>query len=182
MMKNVNISSVWCIGFSTQGAYNAEIRQSSGPAATTIHLVCSAPHLNIWEYPDMKWTKWPNIIQLSTTKTCPLKAWEFLWIQFVVIIINLRCRQRWQTLHHDNSQFSVPWEAGTTFLNCVDTCRIWTWYIYLPGERLKRCFRENYRKIFNIRRTFVGHKIVDHSDVVGASPVSAAPTTSSFST
>ena len=39
-----------------------------------------------------------------------------------------------------------------------------------------------YRKTFNIRRTFVGNKIVDHSDVVGASPVSAAPTTSSFST
>ena len=34
----------------------------------------------------------------------------------------------------------------------------------------------------NIRRTLVGNKIVDHSDVVGASPVGAAPTTSSFST
>ena len=38
-----------------------------------------------------------------------------------------------------------------------------------------------YRKISNIRRTLVGNKIVDHSDVVGASPVGAAPTTSSFS-
>ena len=28
----------------------------------------------------------------------------------------------------------------------------------------------------------VGNKIVDHSDVVGASPVGTAPTTSSFST
>ena len=34
----------------------------------------------------------------------------------------------------------------------------------------------------NTRRTLVGNKIVDHSDVVGASPVGAAPTTSSFST
>ena len=34
----------------------------------------------------------------------------------------------------------------------------------------------------NIRRTLAGNKIVDHSDVVGASPVGAAPTTSSFST
>ena len=32
------------------------------------------------------------------------------------------------------------------------------------------------------RRTWVGNKIVDHSDVVGASPVGAAPTTSSLST
>ena len=30
-------------------------------------------------------------------------------------------------------------------------------------------------------RPLVGNKIVDHSDVVGASPVGAAPTTSSFS-
>ena len=40
----------------------------------------------------------------------------------------------------------------------------------------------DYRKTSNIRRTLGGNKIVDHSDVVGASHVSAAPTTSSFST
>ena len=39
-----------------------------------------------------------------------------------------------------------------------------------------------YRKTSNIRRTLGGNNIVDHSDVVGASPVGAAPTTSSFST
>ena len=39
-----------------------------------------------------------------------------------------------------------------------------------------------YGETSNIRRTIVGSKIVDHSDVVGASPVGAAPTTSSFST
>ena len=39
-----------------------------------------------------------------------------------------------------------------------------------------------YRQVSNIRRTLEGNKIVDHSDVVGASPVGAAPTTSSFST
>ena len=39
-----------------------------------------------------------------------------------------------------------------------------------------------YRQVSNIRRTLVGNQIVDHSDVVGASPVGAAPTTSSFST
>ena len=33
-------------------------------------------------------------------------------------------------------------------------------------------------KTSNIRRTFVGNMIIDHSDVVGASPVGAAPTTS----
>ena len=39
-----------------------------------------------------------------------------------------------------------------------------------------------YRKTSNISRTLVGNKIVDNSDVVGASPIGAAPTTSSFST
>ena len=39
-----------------------------------------------------------------------------------------------------------------------------------------------YRQVSNIRPTLVGNWIVDHSDVVGASPVGAAPTTSSFST
>ena len=34
----------------------------------------------------------------------------------------------------------------------------------------------------NISRTLAGNKIVDHWDVIGASPVGAAPTTSSFST
>ena len=39
-----------------------------------------------------------------------------------------------------------------------------------------------YRQVSNIRCNLVGNKIVDHPDVVGASPVGAAPTTSSFST
>ena len=41
---------------------------------------------------------------------------------------------------------------------------------------------DTYRQDSNIIRTLVGNKIVDHSNVVGASPVGAAPTTSSFST
>ena len=47
---------------------------------------------------------------------------------------------------------------------------------------LAAAHEEIYRKVSNIRRTLVGHKIVDHSDEVGASPVGAAQTTSSFST
>ena len=40
----------------------------------------------------------------------------------------------------------------------------------------------DYSQVSTIRHTLVGNKIVDHSDVVGPSPVGAAPTTSSFST
>ena len=39
-----------------------------------------------------------------------------------------------------------------------------------------------YRQVSNIRHSLEDNKVVDHSDVVGASPVGAAPTTSSFST
>ena len=42
--------------------------------------------------------------------------------------------------------------------------------------------KSQYRQVSNIRRTLLGNKIVDHSDVVRASPVGAAPTISSFST
>ena len=47
---------------------------------------------------------------------------------------------------------------------------------------LTQCGLLTYLKTFNISRTLVGNKIVDNSDVVGALPVGAAPTTSSFST
>ena len=40
----------------------------------------------------------------------------------------------------------------------------------------------DYRQTSNIRRTLIGNKLVDHSEVVGASLVGAAPTTSSLST
>ena len=41
---------------------------------------------------------------------------------------------------------------------------------------------ERYRQTFNIRCSLVDSKLVDHSDIIGAPPVGAAPTTSSFST
>ena len=47
---------------------------------------------------------------------------------------------------------------------------------------LQVILHQTYRKTSNISRTLVENKIVDHSDVVWASPVGAAPTTSSFST
>ena len=48
-----------------------------------------------------------------------------------------------------------PYVYGSSVINSV-----------VPGQN-------NYRKVSNIRRTLVGNKIVDHSDVVGASPVGA---------
>ena len=60
------------------------------------------------------------------------------------------------------------------------------WFAERNAEINRACqsgdLYSDYRQVSNIRRTLVGNKIVDHSDVVGASPVGAAPTTSSFST
>ena len=58
------------------------------------------------------------------------------------------------------------------------------WNVLYQRELSDELEQQNitYRKTFDIRRTLVGNKLVDHSDVVGASPVGAAQTTSSFST
>ena len=43
-------------------------------------------------------------------------------------------------------------------------------------------YDKTYHQTSNIGRISVGNKFVDHSDIVGASPLGAAPTTSSCST
>ena len=48
--------------------------------------------------------------------------------------------------------------------------------------RAYKSLQFNYRQVSNIRRTLIGNWIVDHFDVVGASSVGAAPTTSAFPT
>ena len=47
--------------------------------------------------------------------------------------------------------------------------------VCLPNDAQNNC------QISYIRPNLVANKLVDHSDVVGASPAGAAPTTSSFS-
>ena len=49
-------------------------------------------------------------------------------------------------------------------------------------QTMQKLGNKTYCQTLNISRTLVGNKIVDHLIVVGAWPVGAAPTTSSFST
>ena len=49
----------------------------------------------------------------------------------------------------------------------------WHSYVALSTGTLKVTFGSIYRKVSNIRRTLLVNKVVDHSDVVGASPVGA---------
>ena len=54
------------------------------------------------------------------------------------------------------------------------------WYVQSEvGHHCACSILGAYRQISNTRRTLVGNKFVDHSDVVGALPVGTAPTTSS---
>ena len=56
-------------------------------------------------------------------------------------------------------------------------------YIFLfPKNNFSMTRFDIYGHVSNISRTLIDNKIVDHSDVVEASPVGAAPTTSSSST
>ena len=67
----------------------------------------------------------------------------------------------------------IVWNPYTTIYWEMHPESGWTWHQY--SDKI-------YRKISNISRTLVGNKTVDYSDVVGGSPVDAAPSTSSFST
>ena len=75
----------------------------------------------------------------------------------------------------------VLWWVSYRFLDIDKSCERWRMWLHWQHDVSQDYYR-NYRNTSNIRRTLVGNKIVDHSDVVGASPVGAAPTTSSFST
>ena len=72
---------------------------------------------------------------------------------------------------------SICWERNLILITLYMVCwpHVNKWPTIL-------CQQDMSRKTSNISRTLVGDEIVDNSDVVGASPVGAAPTTSSFST
>ena len=74
----------------------------------------------------------------------------------------------------DFTQFDISMSFGG-----ICYCQVFCW-IYLYFQLIT--FKLTYRQISYIKHTLIANKIVDHSDVVGASPVGTAPTTSSFST
>ena len=67
--------------------------------------------------------------------------------------------------------------CGDTIFAISDFGRSW---MGIVGAQV--VWRSTCRETSNISHTLVGNQILDHSDVVGASTVDAAPTTSSFST
>ena len=77
--------------------------------------------------------------------------------------------------HSDSRVSQIQNEYGKSISQCFTTPEIIDCMVFA-------CYGRTYRKTSNISRTLVVSKIVDNSDVVGAAPVGAAPTTSSFST
>ena len=114
---------------------------------------------------------WPFLCSWTTMNQCYLcmkkhlsEVFCFKWFQKLYLLFLF--------FKYQNLSYNV----------CLHDC----WWsgpvLYLCLGKVLATVRRCYRKTSNIRRTLVDNKIVDHSDVVGASPVGAAPTTSSFST
>ena len=65
---------------------------------------------------------------------------------------------------------------------------LWIWIVVIHGDGIAIPVTDDeslwltYHQTSNISRTLVRNKIGDHSDVVGASPIGAAPTSPSVST
>ena len=93
--------------------------------------------------------------------TCPGILEWLIDIKRDLYFINNRLKENGssrQVIFRDQI-IDYPTKYENVFLRCVD-----------------------YRINLNVSRTLAGNKIVDHSDEIGASPVGAATTTSSFST
>ena len=106
-------------------------------------------------YQDMKCTNW--------SKTDCRDKWR-VWSQTPGMFRVCRIWKLQVTLDTSGSPIDILWGSGIS--------RVTLWDSY----------ESHYCKLSSIRRTLVSNRIVDHSDVVGAPPVGAAPTASSFST
>ena len=78
------------------------------------------------------------------------------------------------------SLYLTKWYYTQTNWNIERRSNIISIKLYI--QDIIECISKAYRKTSNISRTLERNKIVDNSDVVGASPVGAAPTTSSIFT
>ena len=113
---------------------------------------------------------------------------KFHWDLFpmVQLIISLIGSSNGLTL---NRQQAIIWTNDGPVYNALSVTRPpWVnWLLKNESKSSRRvvamCLRvSEYHQTFDISGILVGNKIVDHWDVVGASPVDAAPTTSSFPT
>ena len=96
----------------------------------------------------------------------------------VVFILSIRIDTPWWPGVHSNVTNDHPGEVSVLKSMDIHIAHVST----LMADTPMWWWQINYHQTSNLNHTFVGNKIVAHSDVVGASRVGAAPTTSSFST
>ena len=141
---------------------------------------------------DHKCSVFPNSLHISVfylgihkwsfcTEMERLLGWQ-PWYSLETLKTSFNVSSEYQGCRSDDLSVSV-WYLTWIIADCWNCARLVDVTSTHGYNRIAKVmnFRpwQTYRKVSNIRRTLVGNKIVDHSDVVGASPVGAAPTTSS---
>ena len=140
-----------------------------------IDCVIMAPHCILIQIPLNFVPEGPMNYLESGNGLVPLS--EAMWTQMPYVIT------RPPALDHNELKLWLCWPNSMTswIIMTLISVRICL-YDSLFGSVPKSRTNSIYHYTSNISSTLVGNKIFDHSDVVGASPVGTAATTSSFST
>ena len=153
--------------------FNKKIPPPPPPGFQIFQSICATPNFKSWIRP------------------CSDPQYAICWVIFFLNLIFAP----WGTQEWFRYNLGNNWDFGkisqerTPYLPNIGKsemkgwleglCLIVYWLIRFY-QQLK--FQHKYCQVSNIRHTLVGNKIIDHSDVVVASPIGVAPTTSSFST
>ena len=141
----------------------------------------------------------PYSRKILYNSSCGQQYLSYLWLRcslFILLELNIHVTYCFSGRNSDTSlslnktitEYGYVLIGDNTISTKSDRRQWWSlniifhnsFYIFEPNS--VSLHQSNYRQVSNISRTSVGNKNVDLSDVVGASPVGAAPTTSSFST
>ena len=116
-----------------------------------------------------------NFIPTKSDGICQTIGWNAWWV--------LReLNSFWQKLSILHKMaFDEYWNTHVWLTLYQMCCKTTLMSVEIDIEMFKIVIDCKYCQTSNVRCTIVDSKLVDHSDVVGATPVGAAPTTSSFS-
>ena len=115
---------------------------------------------------------WQGAIEPMMAEWCAMIPYDMIRLQWVNIMYGVN--GQYIPLEETWTIIRVRWFGNGFHEWRSQELRLTTVWIHFPDIK--------YRKTSYISHTLVGNKIVDNSDLVGASPVGAAPTISSFST
>ena len=168
--------------------------RAEGSGATPVRTVWSRP-LGASTRTGTSGTRWPRALPVQQNKLnlfipfnyCMQDLFIYTWIRIWQACIN-----EFIIVHsHNEGMLHQLYYKGLVFIWIVNTLKVNFQKSRKYGQKWSRTrlsinsdwhFTSSiYCQVSNIRRTLEGNQIIDHSDVVGASPVGTAPTTFSFS-